>query len=105
MTSKGEEQGFLFLASQSPQTNLAELFVCFLCVCLPDTVWSNTSVNSTHKPGLDHFPPCCSSPVYPVHPLFPLRNAFLAHYIGPIEEGEEMQRSSQTESCAGSSVI
>ena len=74
---------------------------------------------------LDSLCSSCSSSVHPVRPVarpvarptaspvarpvarppFPLRNAFLGHYIGPIEEGEEMQRSSQTESCAGSSVI
>ena len=54
-------------------------------------VWSNTSVKSTHKPGLDHFPPSCC------HPPFALGNASLGHYIGPLEEGEEMQRSSQTD--------
>ena len=48
-----------------------------------------------YKPGLDHFSPIC------FQPPFPLSNASLGHYIGPIGEGEEMQRSSQTDSPEG----
>ena len=91
MTSKGEEEGSLSYIKADVD--------CSECA------WSNTCVNSTHKPGLDHFSPSCSSCFHPVHPSFPLSNASLGHYIAPIEEGEEMQRSSQTESCVGSSVI
>ena len=52
-------------------------------------------VSGVYKPGPDHFSPSC------FHPPSPPSNASLGHYIGPIGKGEEMQRSSQTDSPEG----
>ena len=66
-----------------------------VCIYVYILLVLSVCVSGVYKPGPDHFSPGC------FHPPSPPSNASLGHYIGPIGEGVEMQRSSQTDSPEG----